>query len=226
MNETIKINNLPSNSELHGNYLLITQSDETNAETQKVSLSKLISFFKTQLDINEEEQPETDSNFDLNKILAGYGISIEKDIDNNTATISWEPKGWSAETKYLKGNVVIYNSAFYKCAEEHISSNDFEKKYWEFLGFKSTSKDYIIDIPAHKWIGDAPPYIQAINIYGLTEEDYPLMDLIVSSSMEEGRIQLQQWSSISKATTELNTLTLYCYFDKPTIDFKATVKVV
>ena len=229
---TIKINNLPANTSLHNNYLLVTQSNEANAETQKVTLAQLISFIKTKLDTNiEEDTEETVANLDLDSLLSGSGILIEKDNEKNTATIIWNPQDWVAGTEYNVGDFVIYNNYFYRCAIANSETN-WEESYWTLIGglpdeiTVKSSINYSATLKAGNWIGNVSPYVQNLVIAGLTEESSPIVDIVISPSVFTGKEELRQWSLVSRMVAGLNSIVAYCYGDKPTIDLNIRIKEV
>lgn len=228
----IKINNLPANTSLHNNYLLVTQSNEANAETQKVTLAQLISFIKTKLDTNiEEDTGETVANLDLDSLLSGSGILIEKDNEKNTATIIWNPQDWVAGIEYNVGDFVIYNNYFYRCAIAN-SEAIWEESYWTLIGglpdeiTVKSSTDYYATLNKDNWIGSTAPYIQTLLISGLTDESSPVVDVMVSSNMPQGILEIQQWGLISRMVAKQGTITAYCYGNKPTISLNIHIKEV
>lgn len=228
---TIKINNLPANTSLHNNYLLVTQSNETNAETQKVTLAQLISFIKTQLNTEVEEEEEV-PDLNLDQILSGNGILLEKDTDANSVTIIWGPEDWAAATTYQVGNFVVYDKQFYRCHTEHTSESTFVDTYWDVIGSLpdeitvKSSTDYYTILNKDNWIGSTAPYIQTLLIPGLTDESSPIVDIMVSSYMPQGILEIQQWSLISRMVAKQGTITAYCYGNKPTINLNIHIKEV
>lgn len=229
MNEAmIKINNLPSNNGLHNNYLLVTQSNETNAETQKVTLAQLISFIKTQLNLDIENN---NSEINLDSFLPGNGILIEKNFDTNVATIIWEPKDWIENTNYKVGDFVIYNKQFYRCTVDNIDSSWLEEN-WELIGslpeeiIARASVDYYATLNRGGWSGDTPPYIQTLFIPEMTEESSPIIDLLVSPNITQGILEMQQWGFISRMVAEKGIITAYCYEAKPIVDLNIHIKEV
>lgn len=73
---------------------------------------------------------------------------------------------------------------------------------------------------------DTVPYMQTIAIDGLTEELQPLIDLVISDNVSLGVEEMEQWSYVTKAISGANTLTVYCYLDKPTIDLNVKIKAI
>ncbi len=91
---------------------------------------------------------------------------------------------------------------------------------------QTTAVNYIGTLTADNWIGNAAPYTQTVNITGITAESSPIVDLVLSDTVETGLEEMKQWGYISKAVTDDNTITFSCYKTKPTITINFKVKVV
>lgn len=91
----------------------------------------------------------------------------------------------------------------------------------------TTSKnDLTCTALSSNWVGSSAPYTQTITVNGLTASLNPIIDVIISSDTETGLSEEEQWSYITKATTGVNSLTLYCYRYKPTINLNILIEVV
>lgn len=91
----------------------------------------------------------------------------------------------------------------------------------------TTSKvDLTCTALATNWSGASAPYTQTITVNGLTSSLNPVIDVVISNTVETGLEEQKQWGYITKATTGTNTLTLSCYKDKPTIDLNIMIEVV
>ena len=90
----------------------------------------------------------------------------------------------------------------------------------------TTSLTYIGNLVTDNWIGDTAPYTQMINITGITADNSPIIDLIVSDDIALGKEEITQWSYITKATTGENSIAFSCYEKKPSIALNFKVKVV
>lgn len=90
----------------------------------------------------------------------------------------------------------------------------------------TTSITYVGSLVSDGWSGDTVPYTQTINMSGITAENSPIIDLIVSDDVELGKEEMTQWSYITKAVTGENTITFSCYENKPTITLNFKTKVV
>lgn len=77
------------------------------------------------------------------------------------------------------------------------------------------------------WIGETVPYTQDVIINGITADSRPFLYVKYSSDDATTILEEQkQWSYITRAVTSDNTITFYCYKDKPTItlNFEAEVR--
>ena len=90
----------------------------------------------------------------------------------------------------------------------------------------TTSLTYIGNLAIDNWNGDTAPYTQTINMSGITADNSPIIDLIVSDDIAIGKEEITQWSYITKATTGENIITFSCYEKKPSISMNFKVKVV
>lgn len=90
----------------------------------------------------------------------------------------------------------------------------------------TTSLTYIGNLAIDNWNGDTAPYTQTINMSGITADNSPIIDLIVSDDITLGKEEITQWSYITKATTGENIITFSCYEKKPSITMNFKVKVV
>lgn len=73
------------------------------------------------------------------------------------------------------------------------------------------------------------PYTQSITVNGLIASDEPFVDIDFSvvSSTEDALYILEHWGCVNRMTvSENNTLTAYCYEEKPPCDIPIMLKVV
>ena len=79
---------------------------------------------------------------------------------------------------------------------------------------------------SNDWVGDSAPYTQSVSVSGITSDISPIIDLIVSDDTSTGIEEMLQWSYITKANTDTDTITFSCYETKPTVELNFKVKVV
>lgn len=80
-------------------------------------------------------------------------------------------------------------------------------------------------LTADDW-SDTAPYIQTVSVIGLTEDSYPILDLVASSDAETRIKENEEWCYITDAETDENSLTVTCDRFKPTIPLNFVIKVV
>lgn len=90
----------------------------------------------------------------------------------------------------------------------------------------TTKTDLTCTALAADWVGASAPYTQTITVNGLTSSLNPVIDVVISSTVQTGLEEQKQWGYITKATTGTNSLTLSCYENKPTIDLNIMIEVV
>lgn len=78
---------------------------------------------------------------------------------------------------------------------------------------------------ADGWQGSRAPYTQTITLDAMTEELNPVVDLVVSDVIAVGLLEEQNYNHITKIITGSQSLTAYCYKEKPTIDINIIVEV-
>lgn len=68
------------------------------------------------------------------------------------------------------------------------------------------------------------PYIQEITVYGITEADYPIVDVILSANFDVASEELENYAYIYKINTSADKITIYA--TKPTaVDLTLVIKV-
>lgn len=96
-----RINELPSAQAITDNSMFVTQVG--TGTTQSVLASILLAYI----------QDNITAGMDLNALIEGNSISIEKDLVNNTATFKLHIPTFDSTLAYTVGNYVIYNNAMY-----------------------------------------------------------------------------------------------------------------
>ena len=93
---------------------------------------------------------------------------------------------------------------------------------------KAAATDYSATFLASAWSGSAIPYVQTVAVLGMEEnEDRPLADWDYSGATAGNFEELQEnFAKILRLVPGADSLTAYCYGDKPTINLPVTVKVV
>lgn len=90
----------------------------------------------------------------------------------------------------------------------------------------TTKVDLTCTAAAADWVGTSAPYSQTISVPGLTTDLNPLVDVIVDTTdLALGLEQEYQWGFVTRGVTAADSLTLYCYSQKPTIDLNLMIEV-
>lgn len=89
----------------------------------------------------------------------------------------------------------------------------------------AVTETYTAVLSADAW-GDSAPYMQAATVSGLTENDTPIVDLILSSITDTAISELEAWGLVNSINTTVNGITATCLEDKPSIDLNVQIKVV
>ena len=90
------------------------------------------------------------------------------------------------------------------------------------------SELYTTTLTALGWAdtsGNAP-FIQTVNIQGILATDTPIIDVVLSSTTETAKSQLEAFSCLSKVETADGSITATCLDTKPTIDIPIKLKVI
>ena len=75
------------------------------------------------------------------------------------------------------------------------------------------------------WSGSGP-YTQTVNVSGILASDNPIVDVVLSSTAETAKEQLEAWGCVSSITTNANSITATCLEEKPTTSIPIQLKVV
>lgn len=75
------------------------------------------------------------------------------------------------------------------------------------------------------WTGDSAPYTQTVTVPGITENDTPVVDVVLSDDSATALSQLEAWSCVSKITTGTNQITVTCLEEKPAVDIPIQLNI-
>lgn len=79
-------------------------------------------------------------------------------------------------------------------------------------------------LSASNWSSSAP-YTQTVSIDGITVEDNPHISPVYSDTLATALAQKEAWEMVSRAKTGANSITFYCFEDKPTTDIPVQIEV-
>lgn len=91
---------------------------------------------------------------------------------------------------------------------------------------QTVSDDRTATLAAVDWQGDIAPYTQTVSVSGITSSIIPFIAPCYSDTIETALEQRVEWSKITKAISDTNSITFKCYEDKPTVDLTVIIKVV
>lgn len=93
-------------------------------------------------------------------------------------------------------------------------------------GVVSAAKFYSATFSVNNWTSSAP-YTQTVAIEGMRETSHPIVDIDMSSATTDNIDQLSEvWANIGRVITNDNSATVYCYKNKPTINFTLNFIVI
>ena len=75
------------------------------------------------------------------------------------------------------------------------------------------------------WSGSEAPYSKVQTVSGILSSDYPVVDLVPSSTYETAKQQEDEWANIYRIEASANTLTFYAH-RKPTVSLPIKVQCI
>lgn len=96
------------------------------------------------------------------------------------------------------------------------------------LNSKATTAQYTATLLAANWadVSGNAPFTQTVNIQGILSTDSPFVDVVLSSTTETAKSQLEAFGCLSKIETAAGSITATCLDTKPTIDIPIKLKVI
>lgn len=89
---------------------------------------------------------------------------------------------------------------------------------------KAKSETLITTLDAN-WTGTEAPYIKTHTVTGITADDNPIIDVVMSDIFATDKELSNEWVKIYRITTASNSITLYA-IDKPMVSLQIQLKVV
>ena len=89
----------------------------------------------------------------------------------------------------------------------------------------SASKYYTVILKASDWNSSAP-YTQTVNVEGIKDADNPIIDINMSDTTNNSANLLKAWMLVGRVATNNDSITAYCYEEKPEIDIVVNLMVV
>lgn len=75
------------------------------------------------------------------------------------------------------------------------------------------------------WTGSEAPFTKVQTVTGITSTDTPILDIVMSGTLETDEARQEAWGNVYRATTANNTITFYAT-KKPTVSLPIQLKVV
>ena len=96
------------------------------------------------------------------------------------------------------------------------------------LNSKATTAQYTATLLAANWadVSGNAPFTQTVNVQGILSTDSPFVDVVLSSTTETAKSQLEAFGCLSKIETADGYITATCLDTKPTIDIPIKMKVI
>ena len=184
------------------NVSTITITDKSGTTTAQV-VSPTFSWNKTEFGVD----------FVISDINGSHGVSLA----GQSPTVSAEETatGYDLIVNDVTGTKVykLYNGKDGKDGKDGITTVVSQKQFFN------------VTFTVDGWEGTNAPYTQTIALEAMTEELNPIVDLVVSDVVAVGLAEEQNYNYITKITTGNQSLTAYCYKDKPTVDLNIIVEV-
>lgn len=92
---------------------------------------------------------------------------------------------------------------------------------------KASTANYLATLSSSGWSSSAP-YSQTVSVSGILSTDVPFVDvdMSVATTADEGAALTEAWGLIGRVTADTDSITAYCYEEKPTVDVSLILKVV
>lgn len=144
------------------------------------------------------------------------------------------PTTYKVKEEDNEGNSYLYHSSADIVAFDSSKIPNFDadntQTAIEALNLKTEAKantiTLITTIKASAFEGDSSPYTQTIRVDGIKESDNPIAGVIFDDNITVAVLQQDGWSYISRITCADDTITVYCFGDKPNIDLPIQLKIV
>jgi hypothetical protein len=90
----------------------------------------------------------------------------------------------------------------------------------------SASKFFTVTLSKNGWSTSAP-YTQTVSMNGIKASDNPVVDINMASATTSNSSDLiAAWGLVGRIATNNNSITAYCYEEKPTVDISVNLMVV
>lgn len=158
---------------------------------------------------------KSDTNIENAELAVIKGISAELAVDPEITT----------------GNIfegcLVHEMPLYRVSISGLSITSVTVLFttFESLENRKISKLYTATIGTN-WSESSPPYTQNVSVTGISSEDVPIVDVVLSATPETAQNQLEFWTCISKIESGTDKITVTCFEDKPSTAIPIQLKVV
>ena len=122
--------------------------------------------------------------------------------------ITYDSKGLVTSGEDLKASDIPDISETYASTKALVDGLNTKAEFKKFTTTIGTS-----------WVqGENNEYTQEITLEGILETDTPTIDLVLSDDISTARSQIEAWSCVSRITTSLGKIKIYCYDSSPTAE--------
>lgn len=92
---------------------------------------------------------------------------------------------------------------------------------------KATKVIYTATIATSNWAtNSAGGYKATITVSGILESDTPVIGIVQTGTMSTDKSMLEAWANVSRIVTSADTLTVYAYTTKPTVNLPIQIQCV
>lgn len=90
----------------------------------------------------------------------------------------------------------------------------------------SAANYYTATLSSSGW-SSSTPHTQMVAVSGIKSSDNPIVDIDMSSATSDNSADLlEAWALVGRVSTNDNSVTAYCYDEKPTVDISVNLMVV
>lgn len=139
---------------------------------------------------------------------------------------------FSGARKYMQVNNADNTKSFLDVTEysqegDYFGANEVNEMAAEInrIAEEFPSKDIYLTI-SNNWEGSTAPYTQNITVDGILSTDNPIVDVILSDSLDTAILEEKAWGNISKIVTNDGSITAICNKKKPVTGVRIQLKVV
>ena len=165
-------------------------------------------------------------------LVLRYTKKSDTNIENaELAVIKGSQAELAVDPEITTGNIfegcLVHEMPLYRVSISGLSITSVTALFttFESLENRKISKLYTATIGTN-WSGSSLPYTQNVSVVGLSSNDVPIVDVVLSSTSEVAKSQLEAWACISKIETGTDKITVTCLEEKPTIAIPIQLEVV